>query len=74
VESLRLAAEAGLETIGFPGISTGIYGYPKAAACDIAVTAVSEWLAAHTLPRLVTFCCYGSADAAFYRTRLGIDG
>ncbi|MBN2204060.1 MAG: O-acetyl-ADP-ribose deacetylase [Thermoleophilia bacterium] len=74
VESLRLAAEAGLETIAFPGISTGVYGYPKAAACDIAVTAVSEWLAVHELPRLVTFCCYGSADAALYRARLGIAG
>ena len=74
VESLRLAAEAGLATVAFPGISTGVYGYPKAEACDIAVTAVSEWLAAHTLPRLVTFCCYGAADAALYRARLGIAG
>jgi len=74
VESLRLAAEAGLATVAFPGISTGVYGYPKAEACDIAVTAVSEWLAAHELPRVVTFCCYGAADAALYRARLGIAG
>ena len=74
VESLRLAAEARLETIAFPAISTGVYGYPKAEACDIAVTAVSEWLTAHELPRLVTFCCYGAADAQLYRARLGIAG
>jgi len=71
VESLRLAAEAGLETVAFPGISTGVYGYPKAEACEIAVAAVSEWLAAHESPRVVTFCCYGPADAALYRARLG---
>ncbi len=70
LESLRLATEAGLETIAFPAISTGVYGYPKAKACEVAVAAVAEWLAAHELPRAVTFCCYGAADAALYRTRL----
>jgi O-acetyl-ADP-ribose deacetylase (regulator of RNase III) len=71
-ESLRLAAEAGLETIAFPGISTGVYGYPKAEACDVAVRAVAGWLAAHDLPRFVTFCCFSASDAALYRTRLGL--
>ena len=70
LESLRLAAEAGLETIAFPAISTGVYGYPKEEACDIAVTAVSEWLHTHELPRSVTFCCYDARDAALYRARL----
>jgi O-acetyl-ADP-ribose deacetylase (regulator of RNase III) len=69
-ESLRLAGEAGLETIAFPGISTGVYGYPKAEACDAAVHAVTSWLAVHELPRVVTFCCFGAADAALYRARL----
>ena len=72
VESLRLAAEAGLETIAFPAVSTGVYGYPKREACDVAVAAAAEWLAAHELPRTVTFCCYGAADAALYRKRLGL--
>lgn len=69
-ESLRLAAEAGLETIAFPCISTGVYGYPKAEACDIAVATVTEWLATHDMPRVVTFCCFAADDAALYRSRL----
>jgi O-acetyl-ADP-ribose deacetylase (regulator of RNase III) len=73
-ESLRLAEAAALETVAFPGISTGVYGYPKAEACDAAVRAVAAWLATHALPRVVTFCCFGAADAALYRARLGLTG
>jgi O-acetyl-ADP-ribose deacetylase len=69
--SLRLASEAGLATVAFPCISTGVYGYPKPDACREAVAAVSEWLAAHDLPRSVTFCCFGPEDADLYRARLG---
>ena len=71
-ESLRLAEENGLRTVAFPGISTGVYGYPKAEACDVAVGAVTAWLAAHELPHTVTFCCFGAEDAALYRARLGL--
>lgn len=69
-ESLRLASEAGLESVAFPSISTGVYGYPKVAACEIAVAAVSDWLAGHELPRVVTFCCFTAEDAELYRVRL----
>jgi O-acetyl-ADP-ribose deacetylase (regulator of RNase III) len=69
-ESLRLAAEAGLQTLAFPAVATGAYGYPRAEACDIAVNAVAAWLAANELPRTVTFCCFGAADADVYRRRL----
>ena len=70
--SLRLAEQAGLETVAFPGISTGVYGYPKAEACDVAVSAVAAWLTAHDLPGVVTFCCFGARDAELYRARLGL--
>ena len=66
-ESLRLASEAGLESVAFPCISTGVYGYPKSAACQEAITAVTEWLSAHELPRSIIFCCYGSDNAGLYR-------
>jgi O-acetyl-ADP-ribose deacetylase len=71
-ESLRLAAESGLETIAFPGISAGVYGYPDDRACDEAVSAVADWLAAHELPRTVTFCCFSDRAAGLYRGRLGL--
>jgi O-acetyl-ADP-ribose deacetylase (regulator of RNase III) len=71
-ESLRLAEQAGAKTVAFPGISTGVYGYPKAEACEVAVGAVGAWLAAHDLPRVVIFCCFSASDAALYRARLGL--
>ncbi len=70
VESLRLAAEAGLETIAFPCISTGVYGYPKEDACAIAVATIAKWLEEHDLPRMVTFCCFGGDDLSLYQSRL----
>ena len=70
-ESLRLASEAGLRSVAFPCISTGIYGYPKAEACKEAVAAASDWMASHELPQSVTFCCFGSDDAELYRNRVG---
>jgi O-acetyl-ADP-ribose deacetylase (regulator of RNase III) len=45
--SLDLAADAGVRSIAFPAISTGIYGYPKAAAAEVALTAIRGWVAAN---------------------------
>jgi O-acetyl-ADP-ribose deacetylase (regulator of RNase III) len=43
-ESLKLAAEHKLKSISFPSISTGIYGYPVAAAARVALDAVVVFL------------------------------
>jgi O-acetyl-ADP-ribose deacetylase len=69
-EALRLAHENQAESIAFPCISTGVYGYPKDEACRIATEAVIAWLRSHEHPRLVVFCCFGGADARLYRQRL----
>lgn len=69
-ESLRLATDASLESIVFPCISTGVYGYPKEEACEIAVVTVIEWLATNGLPHEVVFCCFSAEDAGLYRGKL----
>lgn len=43
--SLEVAAELGARTVGLPGLSTGIYGYPVEQAAPVAVAAVREALA-----------------------------
>jgi O-acetyl-ADP-ribose deacetylase (regulator of RNase III) len=69
-ESLRLADQMQAESIAFPCISTGVFGYPKEEACQIATDAVTAWLHEHEHPRRVVFCCFGSADARIYRDRM----
>lgn len=71
-ESLRLAAEAGLRTIAFPSISTGVFGFPADRAAGVAVTAVRAWVAEHPgVLDEVTFVCFDAADRQRYGTTLG---
>ena len=67
---LRLAQENELGSVAFPGISTGIYGYPKAEAAALAVREVRQWLAAHPLPREVVFVVFDEESERLYRQEL----
>ena len=54
--SLLLAAEHGFESVSFPLISAGAYGYPKARALRIAVETICEFLKTHEMQvELVVF-------------------
>lgn len=56
--SLELAREHGVQTIAFPGISTGVYGYPVAHAARVAIEVIADELSRHELPRHVTLCTF----------------
>jgi O-acetyl-ADP-ribose deacetylase len=59
-ESMRLARERQLQSLAFPCISTGAYGYPLAAACEIAVRTVAREIAAHAHPARVILCAFSA--------------
>ncbi|GAA4738568.1 O-acetyl-ADP-ribose deacetylase [Flavisolibacter ginsenosidimutans] len=56
--SLQLAVDNNCKTVAFPAISTGVYGFPKAAAATIAVQAVNEFLANERAIDKVIFVCF----------------
>ena len=66
LNSLKLASENDLKSIAFPGISTGIYGYPKREAAEIAVKAVSDYLKYHYDIEEVYFVVFDGDTVGIY--------
>ena len=67
--SLMRADEKQCESIAFPCISTGVYGYPKRDAAKIAVETVKSFTAKHL--KKVVFCCFCAEDTAIYHETIG---
>ncbi len=65
--SLQRAAEAELESIAFPSISTGVYGYPIEQACWIAISETLSFLRQPCSLVKVIFCCFSAQDVDRYR-------
>lgn len=69
--SLELVIQAGLKSIAFPAISTGIYGYPSLDAAEAAIREVREFLDKHENVRKlekVVFCNFLQRDVEAYDT------
>jgi len=65
---LRLAQENGVKTLAIPNISTGIYGYPKDLAAQVALNSVSAY--DDGLPEEVMFVCFDEENYAIYQQLL----
>jgi O-acetyl-ADP-ribose deacetylase (regulator of RNase III) len=68
--SLRIAADHQLESVAFPGISTGIYHYPKQEAAALAVREVQQWLAAHEWPKEVVLVAFDEEAKHLYEQEI----
>ncbi len=65
VESLKLAVENGCESVAFPLISSGTYGYPKDQVLKFAIQVITEFLFEHELT--VYLCVYDRKSYEFSR-------
>ena len=64
---LELAEAHGIESVDFPSISTGVYGYPMVQAAGVALKAIMDFLREHDLPRRVRMVCHTEEAAQIYR-------
>ena len=69
---LELTARLGAQSIAFPAISTGVYGYPRENAARIAGESISSYLAANAAPRTVILVFYSGSDEAVFLRASGI--
>ena len=65
LKSLTIASKLGCKDIAFPAISTGIYGYPKEQAAQIAYKVVKDFLEGNDTMK-VTFILHNSNDEALF--------
>jgi O-acetyl-ADP-ribose deacetylase (regulator of RNase III) len=73
--SLALAQAHGLRSIAFPAISTGIYGYPTAAAADCAAAAVVSFLGGHpAVFDQILFVCFSPDATRIYGDAIRLRG
>lgn len=70
INSLQLAVMKGCKSIAFPNISTGVYGYPKFEAAQVAVQTVSKFLSKNDKIEKVIFVCFDEENYLFLQKEL----
>lgn len=68
--ALALAATHEVRSLAFPAISTGVYGFPRRRAAEIAVAQTHAFLAREAAPRRVIFACFDAETLAIYQAIL----
>lgn len=74
--SLALAVEQGLQSVAFPAISTGVYGYPKEEAAAVSSEAIAAFLETEQTLKEVRLVFFTEREASIYlkHHRLGSEG
>ncbi|MEP7291563.1 MAG: O-acetyl-ADP-ribose deacetylase [Chloroflexota bacterium] len=70
--SLEVALERGVQSLAFPAISTGVYGYPLEPATLIALSTVCDFAAAHEQPKQVRFVLFDARAMNEYQRTLSV--
>ena len=70
LNSLTLAVKNNIQSIAFPAISCGVYGYPIEDACKIAVDTTGGFLKNNTGIEKVIFILFSAGDKAVYDSYL----
>jgi O-acetyl-ADP-ribose deacetylase len=70
--ALELATENNLFSIAFPNISTGVYGYPKDKAADVAIASVRQFLQQSTSVHTVHFVCFDAENYQLYQQKCSL--
>jgi len=68
--SLLLASQNNIESISFPSISTGVFGYPVKEASLIALKTIIDFLKAHQEIKLVKMVLFSERDYNVYKSSL----
>lgn len=74
--ALALAREHAIDSIAFPAISCGIYGYPRDAAAAVALSVLAEERHRTRTPHRIVLCAFDRGMAESWRraaTRLHVD-
>lgn len=74
VESLQVAEGLGVESISFPAISAGVYGYPLDKAARVALSAIADYLRTEdTSLKLVQMVCFTESSYNAFRRALAVE-
>ena len=69
-ECLNLAKMMEFKSIAFPNISTGVYGFPKLEAAEIAISEVINFSKSNNFPNIIYFVCFDIENYQIYVQKL----
>ncbi|MFW6006155.1 MAG: macro domain-containing protein [Candidatus Bipolaricaulota bacterium] len=66
-KSLEIARKNGIQSVSFPALSTGAFGYPEREAGKIAINTIIGFLSNHSQPELVRLVLYGKSSFVLHK-------